>query len=249
MSQSTGPATATPANRLHHEIPARERLIVALDVATTAEAERVIEALGDSVLFYKIGLQLTFAGGIELAAALARSGRRVFLDVKLHDIDQTVESAVRNIAALGVDFVTVHGQGRIIEAAVRGRGDSGLKVFAVTVLTSLGTEDLAADGMTQTLPQLVVGRARRAMEAGCDGVIASGMEATAIHEMAGSRLLIVTPGIRSEGVPHHDQKRVTTPRQAIARGADYLVVGRQILTAEDPAAMAEQIVREIEAAL
>ena len=229
-------------------LSARERLIVALDVANRAEAERLVGALGDSVQFYKIGLQLTFAGGIELAAELARSGKQVFLDVKLHDIDKTVESAVRNIAALGIDFVTVHAQGRCIEAAVRGRGDSDLKIFGVTVLTSLTTEDLTTDGVTQTLPELVVGRARRAMDAGCDGVIASGMEATAIREMAGGQLLIVTPGIRSEGVPHHDQKRVTTPRQAIARGADYLVVGRQILDADSPADMANQVVMEIEAA-
>lgn len=228
---------------------ARERLIVALDVPSVAEAERVVGALGGSVLFYKIGLQQTFAGGLDLARKLVESGKRVFLDVKLHDIDQTVENAVRNIAAMGVDFVTVHGQGRNIEAAVRGRGDSDLKILAVTVLTSLSAEDLAADGVRLSLPELVVGRARRAMEAGCDGVIASGMEATAIREMSGNGLLIVTPGIRSEGVPHHDQKRVTTPRQAIARGADYLVVGRQILTAEAPAAMAEQVVGEIEAAL
>lgn len=227
----------------------RERLIVALDVADRAEAEHVVEALEDSVLFYKIGLQLTFGGGLALAEALVRAGKRVFLDVKLHDIDQTVASAVGNIAEMGVDFVTVHGQGRAIEAAVEGRGQAPLRILAVTLLTSQGSEDLLADGVTLTVPELVVGRARRAMEVGCDGVIASGMEATAIREMAGHRLLIVTPGIRSEGVPHHDQKRVTTPRQAIARGADYLVVGRQILSAEAPKAMAEQIQSEIAAAL
>ena len=227
----------------------RERLIVALDVADRGEAERVVEALEDSVDFYKIGLQLTFGGGLGLAEQLVRAGKRVFLDVKLHDIDQTVASAVGNIAEMGVDFVTVHGQGRSIEAAVGARGGSSLRILAVTLLTSQGSEDLLADGVTLTVPELVVGRARRAMEVGCDGVIASGMEATAIREMAGDRLLIVTPGIRSEGVPHHDQKRVTTPRQAIARGADYLVVGRQILSAEDPKAMAEQVQAEIAAAL
>jgi orotidine-5'-phosphate decarboxylase len=230
-------------------LAARERLIVALDLTRRDEAWRVVEALGDSVLFYKVGLQLAFAGGLGMAAELVKGGKRVFLDLKLHDIDQQVERAVGNLAEKGIDFLTVHGQGRAIEAAVRGRADSDLKIFAVTVLTSLGSEDLAADSIGLSLPELVVGRARRAMEAGSDGVIASGMEATAIREMAGNRLLIVTPGIRSEGVPHHDQKRVTTPRQAIARGADYLVVGRQILEAEDPAAMAEQIVGEIEAAI
>ena len=232
-----------------HVIPARERLIVALDVPNPEDARRRIAALGESVAFYKIGLQLAFAGGMDLAADLAEQGKRVFLDVKLHDIDQTVESAVRNIAGMGLDFLTVHGQGRAIEAAVAGRGDSDLKIFAVTVLTSLGTEDLKAEGVGLHLPELVVSRARRALAAGCDGVIASGMEATAIRELAGDDLLIVTPGIRSEGVPHNDQKRVTTPRQAIARGADYLVVGRQILKADNPPAMAEQIVGEIEAAL
>ncbi len=242
MSQSSA---AAQRHEPHND---RERLIVALDVAERAEAERIVEALGDSVAFYKIGLQLTFGGGLGLARALVSAGKRVFLDVKLHDIDQTVTSAVEQIARMGVEFVTVHGQGHAIRAAVEGRGESGLKILAVTLLTSQGSEDLLADGVSLTVPELVIGRARRAMEAGCDGVIASGMEATAIREMAGERLLIVTPGIRSEGVPHHDQKRVTTPRQAIARGADYLVVGRQILAAEDPEAMAEQIQGEIAAA-
>ena len=230
-------------------IPLEDRLIVALDVASVADARARVERLGDSVRFYKIGLQLQFAGGIEFARELIAAGKKVFLDAKLLDIDQTVAGAVASIAALGVDFVTVHGHGATIAAAVAGRGTSRLKILSVTALTSLDAHDMAELGLTCSVQDLVLKRVRTALDAGADGVVASGEEAKAIRALAGARLLVVTPGIRSEGVPQDDQKRTATPRQAIATGADYLVVGRQILRDPDPPGAARQIIGEIAAGL
>ena len=230
-------------------VPIEERLIVALDVPSREEALQVVEELGDSVVFYKIGLQLQFAGGLELARELIARGKKIFLDSKLFDIDQTVRGAAQNVAEMGVDFLTVHGNGKAIRAALAGRGGSKLKILSVTVLTSLDGHDMEDLGLSCTVAELVMHRARRALEAGCDGVIASGEEAEAIRSMANGGLLIVTPGIRSQGVPHHDQKRVASPSDAISAGADYLVVGRQILDATDRKAMVEQIFGEIREAL
>ncbi|HEX4111983.1 MAG TPA: orotidine-5'-phosphate decarboxylase [Stellaceae bacterium] len=232
-----------------HAIPVNERLIVALDVPTVDEARGLVRRLGAAVTFYKIGLQLQYAGGIDLARELKGQGKKIFLDAKLLDIDQTVTGATANIARLGVDFLTIHGHAPTLRAAVKGRGDSGLRLLAVTVLTSMGADDMAELGTRYTVAEMVLRRAQAALAAGCDGVIASGQEAGQIRAWAADKLLIVTPGIRSEGVAPDDQKRAATPRQAIAAGADYLVVGREILRHADPAAAAEAIRRQIASAL
>ena len=217
-------------------IQLREKLIVALDVPDEASATALVGKLGDSVSFYKIGLQLLFGGGLKVAERLIRKGHKVFFDSKICDIDETVEKAVADVANMGATFVTVHGNGSSIRAAIQGRGKRPLKILSVTVLTSLDAHDMADLGFASkhSIPEIVLKRAKNALDAGCDGVIASGLEAAEIRNMAGKRLLIVTPGIRSAGVPHHDQKRVTTPKQAIAAGADYIVVGRQIVQSHDP---------------
>lgn len=245
-------------------ITPRERLIVALDVPNVDRAREMVGRLGDSVSFYKVGMQLQFAGGIAFAGELIAGGKRVFLDSKLFDIDETVERAVENIARMGVDFVTVHGNARTIRAAVRGRGDSRLKVFAVTVLTSLDNSDLAdLFGIEVDVRALVKSRAEKAFEAGADGVIASGQEADLIRRLVTAKIKvidstdgearrsfsIVTPGIRMPGDAVGDQKRVTRPGDAIRAGADYLVVGRPITQAADPAAAAEAVVVDIAEAI
>jgi len=234
---------------VRNAIPIEERLIVALDVQTVEAARAVVEKLGASILFYKIGLQLQFAGGLPLASELVAAGKKVFLDSKILDIDQTVTGAVANVANMGVSFLTVHGNGSTIRAAVEGRKHHSLKLLAVTVLTSLDAFDMQDLGLSCSVQELVMHRAKKALEAGCDGVIASGQEAHDIRRMAGDRLLIVTPGIRSEGVPHDDQKRTATPKQAMAAGADYLVVGREILRAPNPGTAAERIMRQIDEGL
>jgi orotidine-5'-phosphate decarboxylase len=230
-------------------IPLADRLIVALDLPTVEAARALAARLGGEVNFYKIGLQLLFAGGLELARELKGQGKKIFLDAKLLDIDQTVASATANIGGLGVDFLTIHALAPTLRAAVEGRGSSHLRLLAVTVLTSQGPEDMVELGTRFTVEELVLRRARAALAAGCDGVIASGREAGAIRAAAGNEFLIVTPGIRSEGVSIDDQKRAATPAQAIAAGADYLVVGREILRSPDPAATATAILRQIETAL
>lgn len=231
------------------ELPPRERLIVALDVPDVAQAEALVDRLGDAAVFYKIGMQLQFTGGLDLARRLIDRRRKVFLDSKLFDIDETVTGSVANIARMGVTFLTIHGVGATVRAAVRGRGESSLRLLAVTALTSLDAADLAELGIDCSVGDYVVRRARNALAAGCDGVIASGQEASRIRDLAGERFLIVTPGIRSAGTAHHDQKRVATPQAAIASGADYLVVGREITQSSDPVAAADNVVRQIEAAL
>jgi orotidine-5'-phosphate decarboxylase len=229
----------------------RERLIVALDVPDEQTALEFMSKLEDTVLFYKVGLQLLFGGGLKIAEKLVREGKRVFLDSKIWDIDKSVEKAVADVAKMGVDFVTVHGNGSAIRAAIKGRGSYLLKIFSVTVLTSLDAHDMADLGFESkfSIPEIVLKRAQSALDAGCDGVIASGLEAADIRAMAGKRLLIVTPGIRSVGIPHHDQKRVSTPGYAIASGADYIVIGRQIIESPDPRIMAESILQEMRDAL
>lgn len=225
----------------------RDKLIVALDLSSYDQARTLVDRLGDTVNFYKIGLELLFAGGLDLAQELKRDGKRVFLDLKFLDIGNTVERAVASAAGLGVDFITVHGHDtKTLKAAVKGRGSSNLKLLAVTVLTSLDQSDLEEQGITDITPAgLVVGRARMSELAGFDGVIASGQEAAAIRAETGPDFLIVTPGIRLPGADAGDQTRVTTPEQAIGFGANHIVVGRPINAAQDPKAAAEAFLEHI----
>jgi orotidine-5'-phosphate decarboxylase len=230
-------------------IEPRARLIVGLDVPTVDEAEAIVARLGDSVTFYKIGLQLIFAGGLVLAERLAKSGKKIFLDVKLLDIDNTVEGAVGNIARMGMTFVTVHAYPKAMRAAVAARGDASLGLLGVTVLTSMDDGDLAAAGYAGTVDALVLRRAKDARAAGMDGIVCSPVEVAKVREAVGPGIALVTPGIRPAGSETGDQKRVTTPADAIRAGADYLVVARPIIRAPDPRQAAEAIQTEIAAAL
>jgi len=223
------------------DIAARDRLIFALDVPDVAAARRLAGELGDSVSFYKIGLELAMSGGyFELADWLIERDKKVFLDVKLFDVPATVGAAVRNLAARGATFATVHGNQSIMEAAAENKGE--LKVLAVTVLTSLDRGDLDDLGFDCNVEELVLSRARRAFEAGCDGVISSGLEVPRLREHVDNRLLVVTPGIRPvDNRPADDQKRVVSVEQAFANGADHIVIGRPIRDADSPRAAAEAI--------
>jgi orotidine-5'-phosphate decarboxylase len=225
-------------------IPPAERLIVALDVPSPEQAIERVDALGDSVRFYKIGLELAMSGGyFELADELGRRGKRVFADLKLFDIPNTVARAVRLLAKRGVDFVTLHaGHPPMLEAACAEKGS--LRLLAVTLLTSVAQQELVSQGISLSVEELVVRRARQALAAGCDGVIASGVEAAALRKVLGDDFLIVSPGIRPRAVAD-DQRRVVTPRQAFENGADHIVVGRPICAAEDPAAAARAVQAEI----
>jgi orotidine-5'-phosphate decarboxylase len=227
----------------------RDRLIVALDVPSVGEAEALVAQLGDSVGFYKVGLQLAFAGGLPFAQNLARSGRRVFLDVKLLDIDNTVEGAVRSIAPLGMTFVTVHAYPKAMRAAVKARGNAELKLLAVTALTSMSDADLAEAGYATDASALVGRRAEQAVAAGMDGIVCSPAEAAAVRAIVGSDLAIVTPGVRPLGSASGDQRRIATPEAAIGAGADYLVVGRPVTAAADPRAAADAIAAAIDRAM
>jgi orotidine-5'-phosphate decarboxylase len=220
------------------KIPRDERLIVALDVPSAAEARALVEKLGGAACFYKVGLELFSAPGyFELIGWLASRGNKVFADLKLYDIPETVSRAVANLRGSGANFVTVHGHRSVMEAAEREKGP--MKVLAVTVLTSFDQRDLDEMGATKTLEQLVLARARGAAETGCDGVIASGLEAARIKAEFRDRLLVVTPGIRPAAArPADDQKRTVDVAQAFANGADYIVVGRPIRQAPDPRAAA-----------
>lgn len=232
-----------------HPTP-KDRLIVALDMPTEAEARALVHRLGDGVTFYKIGLELLFAGGLQLAQDLKRQHKHVFLDMKLLDIGNTVERAVANACELGLDFLTIHGHDlKTMRAAVAGRGSSRLKLLAVTVLTNLTGDDLQQQGSSLSPADLVLHRAKLAREAGCDGVIASGQEAARIRASVGPGFLIVTPGIRLAGGGTDDQERVMTPENAIAGGADYIVVGRPITQASDPVMAASTFVHHIRDAL
>ncbi|MEQ9689759.1 MAG: orotidine-5'-phosphate decarboxylase [Bauldia litoralis] len=230
-------------------IPARDRLIVALDVPDVDAAEALVTGLGDSVTFYKVGMQLIYAGGVDFARDLAVAGKKVFLDAKLLDIDNTVAHAVESIVRLGVTFATVHAYPKAMEAAVTARGDASLRLLGVTVLTSMDDADLADAGYAARAADLVAARAARARAIGMDGIVASPAEATAVRRIVGPDLAIVTPGIRPAGTDHGDQRRVATPDMAIRAGADYLVVGRPINAAADPKSAADVIVGEIEAAI
>lgn len=221
-------------------IPRRERLIAALDVPTAAEARALVEKLGASVSFYKIGLELSTSGEyFQLLDWLVKRGNRVFCDLKLHDIPETVRRAVANLRGRGVTFLTVHADRGVMQAAVKERGE--MKILAVTVLTSTSQADLAEQGYAGRLEDLVLARARAAAELGCDGVIISGLEVAGIKAKFGAQLLAVTPGIRPAGGDVGDQKRVVDVAQAFKNGADYIVVGRPIRDAKDPAAAAEAI--------
>jgi orotidine-5'-phosphate decarboxylase len=227
----------------------RDRLIVGLDLPTVEAAEAMVATLGDSVTFYKVGLQLQFAGGLDFARRLVDQGKKVFLDVKLLDIDNTVESAVQNIARLGMTFCTIHAYPKAMRAAVRGKGMSALGLLAVTVLTSMDEADIAAAGYAGSVAELVARRAADARQAGMDGIVCSPEEAGAVRAVVGAGMAIVTPGIRPRGARSGDQKRIATPSAAIRAGADYLVVARPILEAPDPKAAANAVQHEIEIAL
>lgn len=229
---------------------AREKLIVALDFDTIEEAEHFVDVLGDEVTFYKIGLCLQLAGGDQFAKKLIEERhKRVFLDYKYFDIEETIKHAVARAAKLGVNFLTVHGAGGILRAAFEGRGNSNLKILCVTVLTSMDAEDIKEMGFDCDVKRLVISRAVKALNAGCDGVIASALEAPEIRRETGGKLMIVSPGIRLEGSSADDQKRVARPDDAIRAGADYLVVGRPITQEANPRAAARHIIEQMAAAL
>jgi orotidine-5'-phosphate decarboxylase len=224
---------------------ARGRLIVALDFPGVAEAEAMVEKLGDAASFYKIGYELAFAGGLALTERLVGAGKQVFLDLKLHDIGNTVARGVASVARTGATFLTVHGYPQTMKAALEGRGSSGLRLLAVTVLTSYDDADLAAAGYGFTVSELVAERAEQARKIGMDGLVCSAEEVASLRPHVDKNMVLVTPGIRPSGVDAGDQKRVMTPAAAVAAGADYLVVGRPILRAPDPRAAAQAIVAEI----
>ena len=226
-------------------IPAAERLIVALDLPQAEAARALVATLGDSVVFYKIGLELFMSGGyFELLDWLTRQGKKVFVDLKFFDVPETVRSAVRALSASGASFATVHGNQAIMEAAVKDKGE--LRILAVTVLTSLDRGDLDDLGFACDVDKLVLSRARRALEVGVDGIVSSGLEAPLIRQELGQRLLVVTPGIRPvENKPADDQKRTVDVVQAFLNGADYIVVGRPIRQADDPRAAAQAVQRSI----
>ncbi|MDO9607743.1 MAG: orotidine-5'-phosphate decarboxylase [Brevundimonas sp.] len=226
-----------------------ERIICALDVPTTAEAAALVARVQDAVGFYKIGLQLFAAGGMDLARDLKAEGRKVFLDWKLHDIGATVEKAAANLADAGCDLLTVHARPQVMAAAARGVAGSGLKVLGVTVLTSLTAEDLAADDHRLSPADLVELRVRQALEAGIDGVVSSPHEAARVREIAVAAgrpdFLIVTPGVRPAGSALDDQARAATPEAALQAGATHLVIGRPITAATDPRAAALAVAESI----
>ena len=226
----------------------RDRLIVALDLPSLSDADAMVEQLGDAVSFYKVGYQLAFAGGLSFANTLIGAGKRVFLDMKLHDIENTVAKGVENVARLGVTFLTIHAFPQTMKAAVEARRGSALKILAVTVLTSYDDIDLAESGYAMGVDALVARRAQQAHDLGVDGLVCSPEEASPLRLVVGHDMVFVTPGIRPAGAARGDQKRVMTPGQAIASGADYLVVGRPITGAADPKAAADAVVAEIAAA-
>jgi orotidine-5'-phosphate decarboxylase len=220
-------------------------LIVALDVASADEARALVKRLGSHITFYKVGMELYAAGGMEFVRELIAQGKDVFLDMKFYDIGETVKRAVAQVAATGVRFLTVHGSGAVMRAAAEGRGASTLKLLAVTVLTSFDQQDLSDLGYPCAVADLVALRVRKAMEAGIDGIVASPLEARGIRALAGPHAILVTPGVRSAGSEKGDQKRVATPAEAIRDGANYLVIGRQVTRAADPVAAVHQILNEI----
>ncbi len=223
----------------------RDRLIVALDMASITEAESLVDALGDTANFYKIGYRLGYAGGLSFAERLIGAGKKVFLDLKLHDIGNTVMEGVQSIAALGATFLTVHAYPQTMRAAVAGKGASSLKILAVTVLTSYDDRDAAEAGYAASVFDLVAQKSAQARDIGIDGIVCAATEAERVRALIGPDRLIVTPGIRPAGADVGDQKRIVTPAMAIRSGVDHLVVGRPITSAPDPRAVAEAILEEI----
>lgn len=221
------------------------RLYVALDLPTISEAEAMVEALGETVISYKIGLQLLPIGGVEFGQRLKALGKNVFYDFKLHDIGATVEKATRSIAGLGADLLTVHARPDVMKSAVTGRGDSPLKLLGVTVLTSLDKAALEAIGYHEDAKTLVMRRVKQAVEAGMDGVVSSPLEASAIRAVVPKDFLIVTPGVRMPGGDAGDQKRIATPSDALKNGASHLVVGRPIAAADDPRQAARDVLENM----
>ncbi|MBW9090343.1 orotidine-5'-phosphate decarboxylase [Rhizobium wenxiniae] len=228
---------------------ARDRLIVGLDIPTVSEAEKMVATLGDSVSFYKIGYQLVFAGGLEFARDLAKDGKKIFLDMKLLDIDNTVAKGVENIAKMGMTMLTLHAYPKAMLAAVEAAKGSDLCLLGVTVLTSMDAADVTEAGYAQTPEQLVRTRAAQARDAGMGGIVCSAEESAAVREILGTDMAIVTPGIRPKGADAGDQKRVVTPFDALKAGSTHLVVSRPIVKAEDPKASAEAILAEMREAL
>jgi orotidine-5'-phosphate decarboxylase len=228
---------------------ARDRLIVGLDIPTIAQAETMVSTLGETVSFYKIGYQLAFAGGLELARDLVKDGKQVFLDMKLLDIDNTVANGVENIAKMGVTMLTLHAYPKVMRAAVQAARRSDLCLLAVTVLTSMDEPDLIEAGYEHDPHSLVLRRAEQALAAGMGGIVCSAEESAAVRNIVGSGMAVVTPGIRPAGSEAGDQKRVMTPADAIRAGSSHLVVGRPIVKAADPKAAAEAILAEMQSVL
>jgi orotidine-5'-phosphate decarboxylase len=228
---------------------ARERLIVGLDVPTLGEAENMVSTLGDTVSFYKIGYQLVFAGGLEFARDLAKDGKKIFLDMKLLDIDNTVASGVENIAKMGMSMLTLHAYPKAMRAAVEAARGSGLCLLGVTVLTSMDEADLAEAGYSGDPRSLVLRRAEQARAAGMGGIVCSAEESEVVREVVGPDMAIVTPGIRPTGSDRGDQKRVMTPYDALKAGSTHLVVSRPIVKADDPKQAAKAILDEMVSAL
>jgi orotidine-5'-phosphate decarboxylase len=223
----------------------RDRLIVGLDLPSVEAAEAMVARLGDSVTFYKIGYQLAYAGGLPLVPQLVRAGKKVFVDLKLHDIGNTVARGVESVAKLGATFLTVHAYPQTMKAAVEGRAGSDLKILAVTVLTSYDDDDLHAAGYRLGVSDMVAARAQQAQILGIDGIVCSPEESANLRKLVGQQMMLVTPGVRPASSAVGDQKRIMTPGRAIAAGSDYLVAARPVIDATDPKAAAEAIVAEI----
>jgi orotidine-5'-phosphate decarboxylase len=220
-------------------------IIVALDVARVEEARSLVRQIGPGVGIYKVGMELYCAAGMDFVRELLGEGKEVFLDLKLYDIGETVKRAVAQVAPSGVKFLTIHAVGQVMRAAMEGRGKSPLQLLAVTVLTSFDRQDVAEMGYTCEVSELVLERARQAIDAGVDGIVASPLDAASVRAQAGPRAIIVTPGVRSAGAGKGDQKRVATPAEALQSGANYVVMGRQITRAPDPAAEVARVLEDI----
>ena len=220
-------------------------LIIALDVESAGQARALVTQIGDSVDFYKVGLELYAVAGMDFVSELVDTGKQVFLDLKFHDIGETVKRAVAQVAKRGVRFLTIHATDPVMRAAVEGKGASSLQLLGVTVLTDVDQKDLDAMGFTCSLQDLVAQRAKSAVAIGVDGLVCSPKEVGAVREIVGPNTILVTPGVRSAGAPAGDQKRIATPQQAISDGADYLVIGRQVTRAADPKREVNLILDEI----
>lgn len=224
-------------------------IIVALDVDSAAQARSLLKTLGDSVGFYKVGMELYAVAGMDFAREVADSGKRVFLDLKMYDIPETVKRAVKQVGKTSVEFLTIHARLSVMQAAMDGRAGSGLKLLGVSVLTSMDDQDLLVDsGHAGSVQELVALRSRNAMAVGIDGIVCSPLDVTMVRGLTSSQAILVTPGVRSRVATAADQKRVATPAEAVAAGADYIVIGRQVTRADDPVAEVGRIREEIAAA-